>query len=336
MSSHVTSPLRSRRLYEMRRLLLTPPRRAVELDVRGFQPRDDLARARLEGAGHSFLDGYAIAAQSRCNDEVVAGLEALKGNLRGFAYEGAAMALAILDGLPFSHNHHVHDLLDSQGSRHIYMIYVGAGWALARLPRRFWAAATGGLTDGVLQWLALDGYGFHQAYFKTSAYVHGRREEPAFPWPAEDPTSYAQHAIDQGIGRALWFVEGADPARVAARVRTFPASRQPDLVAGVGLAATYAGGADEDSLRALVGAAGRHVLALQQGATFAAEARRRAGNLEAETEIAAQTLLGLHADEAADLALDAWPTDASPDDFPSYEAWRRRIMTGIGARHGIG
>ena len=141
----------------------------------------------LERAGHSFLDGYEIAASSADNKELIARLELLDSERRGFAYEGAGMALAILDGIPLFHNHHLADLLESEGSRHVYMIYVGAGWALARLPRPRWAAATRALTDPVLRWLALDGYGFHQAYFKTAEYVIGTRDEVAFPWPRRTP-----------------------------------------------------------------------------------------------------------------------------------------------------
>ncbi len=74
-----------------------------------------------------------------------------------------------------------------------------------------------GLTDPLLTWLALDGYGFHQAYFKTDE-TYGTRDEAGFPWPVHDVTGYAHHAIDQGVGRATWFVEGADPARVAGRI----------------------------------------------------------------------------------------------------------------------
>jgi hypothetical protein len=322
-------------LYGLRGRLLTPARREVDLEVRGFRPRDEDTRPTLERAGHSFLDGYEIAASSANNKELLARLEELDSERRGFAYEGAGMALAILDGIPLFHNHHLSDLLNSEGSRHVYMIYVGAGWALARLPRPMWASATKALTDPVLRWLALDGYGFHQAYFKTSEYVLGTRDEVDFPWPKEDSTGYAHHAIDQGIGRALWFVEGADPDRIASRINTFADSRRPDLYAGIGLAATYARGADASLLRHLVRVAGPCAPQLAQGSVFAAEARRRAGNIVAETETATQILTGRSVEDAADAATDTWPTGERAGQLPLYEVWRKSIMERIGLTRDI-
>jgi hypothetical protein len=315
--------------------MLTPSRREVDLDVRGFRPRDEDIRPALERAGHSFLDGYEIAASSSDNRELLERLELLDSERRGFAYEGAGMALAILDGIPLFHNHHLADLLESEGSRHVYMIYVGAGWALARLPRPRWAAATKGLTDPLLRWLALDGYGFHQAYFTTSEYVVGTRDDVAFPWPREDSTGYAHHAIDQGIGRALWFVEGADPGRIAARIATFADSRRPDLYAGIGLAATYARGADASVLRHLVQVAGPHAPQLAQGSVFAAEARRRAGNIVADTEVATHILTGRSVEDAANVATDTWPTGERAGQLPPFEVWRMSIMDRIGLTRDI-
>src|SRR3712207_8380154 len=47
---------------------------------------------------------------------------------------------------------------------------------------------------------------------------------------------------DQGLGRSLWFVQGADVRRIPATVNAFPAERRPDLWSGLGLACGYAGG----------------------------------------------------------------------------------------------
>ena len=51
------------------------------------------------------------------------------------------------------------------GDEHVYMAYVGVGWAMARLPRVLWSRLYA--PDPLLRWLVLDGYGFHQAYFRT-------------------------------------------------------------------------------------------------------------------------------------------------------------------------
>ena len=73
------------------------------------------------------------------------------------------MGWGIRDGLPFGHSHHVTDFLSSRAESHVYMVYVGVGWAMARLPRFRWRRVT--VADPLMRWLVLDGFGFHQAYY---------------------------------------------------------------------------------------------------------------------------------------------------------------------------
>ncbi len=110
------------------------------------------------------------------------------------------------------------------------MVHVGVGWAMARLPRFRWASIAP--TDPLLRWLALDGYGFHQAYFRTQRYVREQYRDPSFRWPGDETRRYAGHAVDQGIGRALWFIGGTDPAVVSDLVDSFAADRRADLYSG--------------------------------------------------------------------------------------------------------
>src|SRR4051794_23368564 len=214
----------------------------TRLDVRGFYIKDAAAKARLERIGATFLTGCGYAAEARGVVDAEQRLESLDREVRGFGYEGAAMAFAVRDGLPIGGSSHVAQLLAGRGRQHAYMVHVGVGWAMARLPQFRWSRIT--VADPLMRWLVLDGYGFHQAYFHTQQYVTEHYQEPAIPWPAEGPRWYAPHAIDQGIGRALWFVGGTDVERVTALIGGFPAERQPDLYSGAGLAATYAGGAE--------------------------------------------------------------------------------------------
>jgi enediyne biosynthesis protein E3 len=95
---------------------------------------------------------------------------------------------------------------------------------------------------------------------------------------------------------------------------------------GVGLAATYAGLASENALRALGEFAGPSQPQLAQGAAFAAKARQRAGNLTSYTELAAKVLCGSSAADAArlcDTTLENLPANATQ---PAFEVWRQRIQ----------
>jgi hypothetical protein len=247
-------------------------------------------------------------------------LHTVDTELRGFAFEGAAMALTLLDHLMPNNRGRFHRFLHGEGAPHSYMLHVGAGWAMARLPWLRWRVNSFISTlDPLARWLALDGYGFHQGYFYWPASVR-RQEVP------RGIAGYARRAFDQGLGRSLWFVEGAEAPRIAAAIAAFPPARQPDLWSGVGLACAYAGGRDQAHIELLREAAGPYLAQVAQGAAFAAKAREQAGNPAPHTELACGVLCGVSAEAAArvtDTALLRLP----PDDVePAYEIWRRRIQ----------
>lgn len=249
-------------LRALRRRILTPALSSTSLDVRGFRKKNPTSQRLLETVGRSFLEGYGRIVEAPDARAAEPRLEAIPREFRGFAYEGAAMACSIMDALPGSKAQRLTGLLAGRGGAHTYMAYVGIGWAMARLPRPLHPDIE--KTDPLLRWLILDGYGFHQAYFRTTRYVHGQHREQKLPWP-QHQASYAQRAVDQGIGRALWFVGGTDVDAVLSLTDAFPPARRADLYSGVGLAATYAGGAGADELLRLREGAGVYRPQLLQG-----------------------------------------------------------------------
>jgi enediyne biosynthesis protein E3 len=320
--------LLSSSLRALRRRLLTPNVAETSLDKRGFHKKSPAAQERLETVGKTFLTGYAHAVEARTPAEAEASIEQLPDWLRGFAYEGAGMGLAMLDGLPFGRSDRVAAFLATpRGQAYQYLAYVGIGWAMARLPRFRWPKPAA--LDPVLAPLVLDGYGFHQAYFHTARYVDRRYQDPNFPWPGGRHGSRANNAIDQGIGRATWFIGGTDPGRVADLVDTFPEPRRADLWSGVGLAATYAGGDDpaaaDRELRSLVIRAGAHRGSLAQGSAFAANARVCAGIVPEHSAVATRVLCGTTPREAARLVDELRPEYQEDGPEPAYEIWRARL-----------
>jgi enediyne biosynthesis protein E3 len=283
---------------------------------RGFLCPDSAARVRLERVGVTFLAGYHAALADEGQAALAGRLCAVEPGLRGFAFEGAGMALELLDHLSPRRRDRLPRFLDGAGEPHRYMLHVGAGWAMARLPLGLRRRV--GRLDPLLRWLAYDGYGFHEGYFHWRRYRAGRAAPRRL-------LGYERRAFDQGLGRSLWFAEGAEVGRVAAAVEGFPEARRGDLWSGVGLACTYAGGASRSAIESLRASAGRFAPHLAQGAAFAAAARLKAGNPEPHTELACSLLCGRSADEAAhvtDMALRRLPPDG---DTPAYEVWRRRI-----------
>ena len=303
--------------------IFLPDQSEVTFERRGWTAVEPTRQANLEKVGRKFLEGFEYGMADRQLADIESSLETVEPAFRGFAYEGCAMALAVRDGIRPSGRHWVRDLLASRGANHVYMAYIGVGWAMARLPKLRWRAIEP--HDPLLRWLALDGYGFHQAYFRTQQYVWGQRQDRIPGW---EPHWYASRVADQGMGRALWFVNGSDVQRVASTIEAFPQSRRGDLWSGASLASVYAGGADAGELSDMVRLAGPHRSYAAQGAAFAAKARLLAGLVTPGTELGVKVHCDMSVEEAAavtDEAIDGLPSDEG--DTPRFEIWRERIRS---------
>ena len=310
-----------RPLTKFRKRLFSIPFEEATLARRGFNDGGIEATRRLEQIGRTFLEGYHAALDDEDPAMLALRLDATEQSFRGFAYEGAAMGLALLDQFSPWRRVRLQGFLSGPGSQHTYMIHVGAGWVIARLPwlRRNVESALAHL-DPLLRWLALDGYGFHEGYFHWRRFLQK-------PESINELQGYARHAFAQGLGRALWFIEGADADRLPAAVALFPRPLHADLWSGVGLACTYAGGVERAAVERLRVTAGAYTAELAQGAAFAAKTRQRAGNESMHTEMACQVLCGLSSAataEVTDVMLQLLPEDG---DVPAYEIWRQRIQS---------
>lgn len=293
--------------------------------ARGFRVEVAARRERLDAIGRSFAAGYRAALAAPDPADVARGAVArIEASLRGFAFEGAAMALALRDRLQPIHGDRVERFLAGEGAPYRHLVHVGVGWARARLGRPP-AAFPRGL-DPLLRWLCVDGYGFHQGFFAPDAQLRG-----AAPTTTQD--AGVQSVLDQGLGRSLWFVEGMDVPRIAEAIGRFPPARRDDMWSGVGLACAYAGGADASelaALRAATGASWRHVA---QGACFAAEARALGGNPTQDADLACHILCGVDAEGAARIARSTQPRiDGGDVPVSAYLDWRRAVREALPPR----
>lgn len=304
----------------LRQRSLTIARDEVSFERRGFTCRDPRARERLERAGGAVLDGYHAAIGAEDEVELAAAIRRVEAELRGFACEGAAMALTLLDRLSPWRASRWREFLAGAGADHPYMLHVGAGLALARMRRKLQLPKEE--FDPLLGWLAADGYGFHEGFF--------RGEEVARGGIPSRVDGYARRAFDQGVGRSLWFSCGADPERIAQRIGAMPPERRSDLWSGVGLACAYAGGVERTVIESLRARAERFSPELAQGAAFAAQARARARNPSPATELACQVLCRCDATAAAAETVRALEELPPNGGVPSFEVWRRRIQARFG------
>lgn len=311
------------------RALFSISTKETSVAYRQFRVKNPQVGKRLEKIGATFLYGYHAALDDAEPSSLSHRLEAVEPELEGFAYEGAAMALTLLDCLLPWRRDRLRSFLAGPGAAHTYMVHVGVGWALARIPWRVQYPPQNpqlGL-DPLLRWLVIDGYGFHAGYFNWSRSIKQQiRPRKLDGYPAK--------VFDQGLGRSLWFVEGANVDQIPQTIATFPMHRQPDLWSGVGLACAYAGGVDEQQIDTLLAQSGSYQPHLAQGAAFAAKARQRAGNPTPHTTLACEILCQRSVTSAAkitdealiNLPMGANETKMQSETEPVYEVWRQRIQ----------
>ncbi|HZB84574.1 MAG TPA: DUF1702 family protein [Rubrobacteraceae bacterium] len=189
-----TSALGARFLGSLRRIVFGISLDETTFKRRGFRSNDAGMQQRLERVGRVFLLGYHAALSCDKLEELVLQLEEVEPEFRGFAFEGAAMGLALLDRFSPWRKNRLRALLDGPGKPHPYMVHVGAGWALARLGGRVERSLA--RLDPLLSWLAVDGYGFHEGYFHWRRYVKGYAN-------ADNKLSnYGRRVFDQGLVEA--------------------------------------------------------------------------------------------------------------------------------------
>jgi len=284
-------------------------------EVEAFSQGQTSSEKYLGNIFLTVIQHYQATLKDSRLETVVPRLNAVDAELRGFAYEGAGMGLMQLDCmLPWKRR--LPAFLAGAASPYVYPVYVGAGLALARIgkqPERFLEKF-----DPVLRWLLLDGYGFRYGIFARQRSI----VERAFP---EHLSPSGRRVFDQGMGRCIWFANGADPVRIEAIIHPFPEARQADLWSGVGFACAYAGGADRAMVEMLPKVANAYRSQLALGAALGAKGRQRAGNLMPHTDLACEVLCGLSGDIAAsktDIALRNLPTTGAE---PAFAIWRERI-----------
>jgi enediyne biosynthesis protein E3 len=283
----------------------------VDFGLRRFRLRPGPARQVLESAARAFLIGLNAVSDG----DLVERLDAMAPEHIGFACEGAGMGAAMLDLVTLGGGRRVAALLAGPAAAHPPLVHVGIGWAYARLRLRPGPGSPA--ADPLLRWLAWDGFGFHQGFFHADRVIGGQRVEWRLP-------QAARAVRDQGLGRALWFHECAEPDGVALRIAEFGPDRRADLWSGIGLAATYAGGARADELSRLRELAGPYRAQLAQGCAFACKARLAGQVVPEHTELAARVLADTEVATAA-----GWTDEAraalTGSTLADYQRWRAGI-----------
>ena len=107
--------------YSFRKLLFGISPAETTFSKRGFQAVSPDVRERLENIGETFVDGYHAALLDDNLESLCTQLDTLPNEMRGFAYEGAAMAMTLLDFLSPWNRSRFKKFVQGVGAHHIYV-----------------------------------------------------------------------------------------------------------------------------------------------------------------------------------------------------------------------
>ena len=272
------------------RLLTIRPEEA-SFQARGFDlsGTDRALGRRLEVMLESFIGGYNTVVRAGSDQSLCAELyRNYDQHHVGFAFEGIGLYLTMLDlGLPGRSNR-LDQFTKGAGKNHDFIIAVGAGFAVARVPWGLRSINSYLLTlDPFVGWCIPGGYGFHEGFFKHRRFIDGAEAPPRILSPE------GKRIFDSGLGRAMWWVKCANPEKIAAAINGFAESRRAELWAGIGIAACYAGGVSDTALYKLNELAGSFRYDFLSGLPFGARLRQKAGNYSVWTESACGVVIGV-------------------------------------------
>lgn len=237
----------------------------------------------------------------------------------GFAVEGAAMGLTMRQNRKPADPPLIESLWDGPFGSYRALIYAGIGVGIRECGLDVASYVNG--RDDLMVAFVVDGYGFNYGFAAADEYLGGQ------PRPAGVEGDFGR-IFDVGLARSLWFNSAAEPELVVKGLAAFADDRLHDLLAGVGFAATYAGGLDAEGLGRLLDAAVDHRSGLAVGAVLAAHVRASAGNATSASGRVCEVLSGRSAESADELCAAARLTVEEADGasgLSGFLAWRTAV-----------
>jgi enediyne biosynthesis protein E3 len=283
------------KLKIIRKLILGLPLSEAEFGVRGFEVGNK-AQERLELVAKTVVHGYNVALETGLSKSLAVNTTQISHELVGFFHEGVAMGLYTLDLFSIGKKDRFGEFITGVGNRHEYMSYIGAGIASAIFRNDAISGFMSKTEKSEGDFLFLNGIGFYHAYFKPEKTL---KNNMFVPKSIRGKGSYFLDGYDNGIGRAVWFYNSGEPQKIAKTIAAFPPDRRGGVWAGVGLAATYAGGVSEEKILQLRELSGEYVYRLGEGSVLATHTRRFAGNPH-ETDTTERILTGKSSVECND------------------------------------
>ncbi len=307
---------------KVRRFVFGLPLINIENTWKNIPNVETPTRTKLRSSVIAFVTGLNTAIEVAYSKLLIGQLEGLSDNCRGFAYEGAGMGLAIID---YSRNKGlVAKFLKGEGANYPELIHVGVGCATSLLKKDLEQKMME--ADPMQRWWIPDGFGFYSGIYKWEESV----EQHMIP---NQIKGYAMRGFDRGLGRRMWFGFSGEITAVADAIAKFPEYRQADLWSGIGLASTFAGGVDRETLVKLQELAGNYASYLALGSAMAAKCRYTAGNMVDYTHLACSVLCGMDGSQVGEIVdkifqeLNVDPNEPINVEQPIFETMRETVRS---------
>lgn len=285
---------------------------------------ETVAKRELRYTSDALVNGYNTALEEGLSPKLIEYLQTVELDLIGFAYKGAGMGLAMLDYFSPGGGQRRFNRFVAENPEHVHVAHIGAGIVMSILKQDVDRSIADMLP--LNRWWAVNGFGFYDGISNWKRSL----QQQAVP---NQLKGYARRAFDQGLGRSIWFLYSVDIDGLVNQIHQFPASRHADLWSGIGLASTYTGGVDRDTLEAVKLAAKEYAPDVAIGSALAASGRYVAQNITDHTNLACSVFCEASASEAAQLTgyarreLTVDPNEPVETDFPVYEVYRQGIRS---------
>ncbi len=235
-----------------------------------------------------FFDTQLFYATHDSMPALIEYLENTEPEFSSIAYESASMAIAIKDIEAGRFPNGWLDFASGPALPHKAQVYVGLGWAIAKLTLPF--LETLKEFDKHMYFRIADGCGYYDGSFRRRQTVLSQQLPEYLP-------AAAMPMYDQGVGRSIWYTAKANINKIHSMIKTFPLNRQAGLWRGIGIAVAYVGGCNDADLKILFQYAASNGPQLASGAALAARSRMRANSMTTDTDSCSRLWFTLASEE---------------------------------------
>ena len=253
---------------------------------------ENSVQGKIDTIQNTFLHVQDIFFESSDCKNHVAELESADIEFRSIAFESASMSIALEDlkqgdkltnWLPF---------LNETASAHATQVHVGLGWAFAQTLKNPIAYLPE--LNPMMRYRVLDGYGYYEGIFR-------RRRSIINHLKLQVEDTVASSALDQGIGRSIWYLNKGIIDDAKNMIDGFAVERRKDLWRGLGIAIAYVGGCNEELLQKIFSKADSYKTQLATGSVMALVSRDSAKYISADTELACKVWFNQNAEQILEL-----------------------------------